>query len=642
MTSSTSSVSAKETLYRCSIELHSINKARRSFKEVSDINSSKDHLKALSKQCDKLSKQMVSIFSKVDSSKSSSLKKDFVLLRESLQLQQHKLKKILGASSSPISSPASSKAPSEKSDHSKGSKASGSKHATSKPKTSAPYPAPTIKPCFLKDFPNIQDPKEAKKAVLKKVWNDTLEVLKHGRYTNSKGQIVRIDTRESVQKTRLYQGVDSTEPVHNDGKPQEMLVIGQDCLNVAHTYVGQGYKVGLLNMASDQTPGGGVRKQTNAQEEQVFQRSGAVDPLSTPALQGKQKTNYYPLSKVTGTHAGGLFSPKVPVFRHGFKEGYAVMDEPFSIDLLTVAAFKNPSLSSTGKLKQKELDGTKDKIRTMLQMAYDNGDQVVILSAFGCGAYHNPPAHIAQLFQEVIDQYYPSAFEKIIFAIIDDSNAPQGGNFMPFARHFGQQGAKVYDRQGKELSATDLAIGNDKDHKAKTGSSSHQDAIKEIQTLAKKGVVQFFDKALSPTTCFLSGFYPCKVKFDGLTYECAEAAFHAGRDPKKKKEFVGKDGLTAFNHRRNILSTKDWPKRSEKHLEEVLFAKFTQNSELKKKLLATGNAYLVMHTDKDNHWGDGGKIGSANHYGKVLMKVRERLGGKGVVKLPSSYKGGET
>jgi len=85
-------------------------------------------------------------------------------------------------------------------------------------------------------------------------------------------------------------------------------------------------------------------------------------------------------------------------------------------------------------------------------MAYQNGDEVVILSALGCGAYQNPPAHIAELFQEVIEKSYPGAFETIAFAIINDSRAPEGGNFLPFAKYFGERGAKVYDSTGKEQS----------------------------------------------------------------------------------------------------------------------------------------------------------------------------------------------
>jgi len=53
--------------------------------------------------------------------------------------------------------------------------------------------------------------------------------------------------------------------------------------------------------------------------------------------------------------------------------------------------------------------------------------------------------------------------------------------------------------------------------------------------------------------------------------------------------------------------------------------KFTQHQELKKRLLATGTARLVEHTENDSYWGDGGDGSGKNMLGKILMDVRQRL-----------------
>lgn len=58
---------------------------------------------------------------------------------------------------------------------------------------------------------------------------------------------------------------------------------------------------------------------------------------------------------------------------------------------------------------------------------------------------------------------------------------------------------------------------------------------------------------------------------------------------------------------------------------EICLAKFSQNEELKIKLLATGDEHL----EEGNTWGDRiwGTVNSKgqNHLGKILMRVREEL-----------------
>ena len=59
---------------------------------------------------------------------------------------------------------------------------------------------------------------------------------------------------------------------------------------------------------------------------------------------------------------------------------------------------------------------------------------------------------------------------------------------------------------------------------------------------------------------------------------------------------------------------------------EIVKQKFIQNSDLKDKLIATGNVYL----EEGNTWGDkvwGTVNGEGfNHLGFILMKIRESLG----------------
>eukprot|EP01127_Copromyxa_protea_P016648 TRINITY_DN4983_c0_g1_i3.p1 TRINITY_DN4983_c0_g1~~TRINITY_DN4983_c0_g1_i3.p1 ORF type:complete len:153 (-),score=21.06 TRINITY_DN4983_c0_g1_i3:77-535(-) len=80
------------------------------------------------------------------------------------------------------------------------------------------------------------------------------------------------------------------------------------------------------------------------------------------------------------------------------------------------------------------------KIKAILDIAQDNGHDIVILSAFGCGAYGNPPAHTARLFREVISTHFLGVFEQIMFSIFEDHNSYQQhnihGNVASFAKIF--------------------------------------------------------------------------------------------------------------------------------------------------------------------------------------------------------------
>lgn len=86
----------------------------------------------------------------------------------------------------------------------------------------------------------------------------------------------------------------------------------------------------------------------------------------------------------------------------------------------------------------------KRKIRTILRIALDNNHTKLVLGALGCGAFKNPPSHVARLFKEVLEEpEFIGAFEEICFAILDDGNSGRdhnpNGNLKPFADVFGEK-----------------------------------------------------------------------------------------------------------------------------------------------------------------------------------------------------------
>ena len=90
----------------------------------------------------------------------------------------------------------------------------------------------------------------------------------------------------------------------------------------------------------------------------------------------------------------------------------------------------------------KETEITLEKMRTIFRLGMANFHDSLVLSALGCGAFGNPPAHIAKLFHQVIEEdEFKNKFKLIDFAILDGyktglQHNPEG-NLLPFQKEFG-------------------------------------------------------------------------------------------------------------------------------------------------------------------------------------------------------------
>ena len=78
---------------------------------------------------------------------------------------------------------------------------------------------------------------------------------------------------------------------------------------------------------------------------------------------------------------------------------------------------------------------------------------------------------------------------------------------------------------------------------------------------------------------------------------------------------------------RRVKLRPDWEQVKVGLMEEIVRAKFTQNEELKRLLLATGDKRLAEgNTWGDTFWGVDLRTGQGeNHLGRILMKVRGEL-----------------
>ena len=126
---------------------------------------------------------------------------------------------------------------------------------------------------------------------------------------------------------------------------------------------------------------------------------------------------------------------------------------------------------------------------------------------------------------------------------------------------------------------------------------------------------------------WLSNFYQCQVEFEGMNFSNVEAAFQAAKclDMKERERFFGLSGGQAKRLGRRVELRSDWEEVKIDIMRQVLKSKFTQNPELREKLIATGDTELIEGNNwNDTFWGVCRGKGR-NHLGKLLMEVRAEL-----------------
>ena len=79
-------------------------------------------------------------------------------------------------------------------------------------------------------------------------------------------------------------------------------------------------------------------------------------------------------------------------------------------------------------------ENTRKRIEAQQHILRDNGVKYEVLSAFGCGAFQNPPTEIAALYRSVISQMCKD-FHVIAFAIFAPGYGPDD-NFDMFEKDF--------------------------------------------------------------------------------------------------------------------------------------------------------------------------------------------------------------
>lgn len=302
-----------------------------------------------------------------------------------------------------------------------------------------------------------------KKTMRIKVFDYTLEAIRNRKYlliVDGNTQQIALSLSDAAAGSLFFDHTHRPKAINEIPSDKKMVieVVNSDCIDAAEELlIATGIPPLVLNMASATHAGGGVENGAGAQEENLCRRTDYVRFLFryTPLADSygflgidRDSRYSYPLDRWDGA----VYSEGMTVFRGNEADGYPFLEEPFRLDFVAVAALNLRRKEEYEWIKDKdgnyllsenEKEITCHKIRLMLRIAAQTGHRTMVLSAFGCGAFSNPAREMATMFHQVLsEKEFCSAFDKIVFAILEDHNScshinPEG-NYKPFKSRFGE------------------------------------------------------------------------------------------------------------------------------------------------------------------------------------------------------------
>ncbi len=175
------------------------------------------------------------------------------------------------------------------------------------------------------------------------------------------------------------------------------------------------WKIAVVNFANAFRAGGGVADGASAQEESLCRISTLYPVISWDSL----KDTFYQHHHDLGTHTASdslIYTEGITICKTDEDIPKRLpVDEWVTVDVMTIAA---PDLRFGALyLNEAALFGYHVKRAIhMLTCAAAKKADVLVLGAFGCGAFMNNPETVAKAYKLAI-QEFPKVFEKIEFAI---------------------------------------------------------------------------------------------------------------------------------------------------------------------------------------------------------------------------------
>lgn len=278
---------------------------------------------------------------------------------------------------------------------------------------------------------------------------DTLDIFKKGKYIKDGKTVYTQLSKKQMEECYVYLP-ENVREIMNRKDFEHVHVMGRvgvGCRNIDSFGMAQkqykwkflfsGNKANnilVLNFANPVNPGGGVRHGARAQEEDLCSKSSLLFSLESTHAQ-----RYYRYNKSLHTYMGSdaiILTPNVEIVKDINGE---LLEKSIIVSVITCAApMITQGMEGLDDEQYKEL--FYNRICGMLKCAAYWGYQVLVLGAFGCGAFGNDAKLVSDLFYKALKEFNYDGmraedfFRRIDFAVLDRS--PGRYNFNEFNRNF--------------------------------------------------------------------------------------------------------------------------------------------------------------------------------------------------------------
>ena len=270
------------------------------------------------------------------------------------------------------------------------------------------------------------------------VFNDTLDWINSDPYLSA-------SIPDAKEKTTVFYEDDYPEFDPSQTKEMQITVSGDRSFQAAMRLHKENpeSKIAVMNFANAFHAGGGVTKGSNAQEESLCRTSTLYPLLYRRTLRDTFYKHHHDLNTPIASDSL-IYTEGVIICKTDDDHPKRLPKEEWvTVDVITIAApdLRKESnkyadvVNGGAHMDNEELfDCHVKRANHMLACAASKGADILVLGAFGCGAFQNDPEVVARAFNTVLKNF-PRVFKKIEFAVY----RPTGGsrNFDVFSKVLG-------------------------------------------------------------------------------------------------------------------------------------------------------------------------------------------------------------